>query len=120
MATLLSEADRTRDLPSLGATGWGAVEGQDALRKVLKFKNFSEAWGFMSRSALVCEAMNHHPEWRNVYNVVDVTLTTHDCHGISDLDVALAQKMDALAGDAKVQTDLTLPVESLCQVKAKI
>jgi 4a-hydroxytetrahydrobiopterin dehydratase len=119
MATLLTEADRSALLPGLGATGWGAVQDRDALRKVWRFKNFSEAWGFMTRAALVCEAMNHHPEWRNVYNIVDVTLTTHDCHGISDLDVALAQKMDVLAGNAKVQADLTLPVESLCQIRAK-
>jgi 4a-hydroxytetrahydrobiopterin dehydratase len=120
MATLLNEDGRKALLPLLGETGWGAVQDRDALRKVWRFKNFSEAWGFMSRAALVCEVMNHHPEWRNVYNIVDVTLTTHDCHGLSKLDVTLAQKMDALAGDAKVQTDLTLPVESLCQMTARL
>ena len=120
MAILLSESDRSRMLPPLGQTGWGAVEDRDALRKVWRFRNFSEAWGFMTRAALAAEAMNHHPEWRNVFNIVDVTLTTHDCHGLSDLDITLAQKMDALAGDAKVQQDLTLPVESLCQIKARI
>lgn len=73
----------------------------------------------MTRAALVAEKMNHHPEWRNVYNVVDVTLTTHDCLGLSQLDIDLAHKMDALAGDATVQTDLSLPAESLCQIKAK-
>jgi 4a-hydroxytetrahydrobiopterin dehydratase len=120
MATLLNDADRTRLLPPLGETGWGAVQDRDALRKVWRFKNFSEAWGFMTRAALVAEGMNHHPEWRNVYNIVDVTLTTHDCHGVSDLDITLAQKMDVLAGDAKVQRDLTLPVQSLCQIKSAI
>lgn len=118
MATLLTNEDRDRHLPALGDTGWGAVDGRDAIRKVWKFRNFSEAWGFMSRAALAAEAMNHHPEWRNVYNVVDVTLTTHDCHGLSDLDVALAQKMDAMAGAATVQTDLTAPILSLCQMRA--
>jgi 4a-hydroxytetrahydrobiopterin dehydratase len=73
----------------------------------------------MSRAALVAEKLNHHPEWSNTYNVVDVTLSTHDCRGLSRLDVTLAQRMDALAGDAQVQRDLTLPIECLCQVRAK-
>lgn len=118
MADLLSETARTDTLPPLGATGWGAVPGRDAIRKVWKFKNFVEAWGFMSRAALVAEKLNHHPEWSNTYNVVDVTLSTHDCHGLSALDITLAQKMDMLAGDANVQRDHTLPIESLCQIKA--
>lgn len=73
----------------------------------------------MTRAALVAEKLDHHPEWANTYNVVDVTLSTHDCHGLSALDIDLAKKMDALAGDAKVQSDHSLPVESLCQIKAK-
>ena len=119
MADLLDHAARTKHLPILGATGWGAVPGRDALRKIWKFKNFSEAWGFMTRAALVAEKINHHPEWSNVYNVVDVTLSTHDCHGLSQLDIDLALKMDAFAGDAVVQTDLSLPAENLCQIRAK-
>jgi 4a-hydroxytetrahydrobiopterin dehydratase len=67
----------------------------------------------------VAEKLNHHPEWSNVYNVVDVTLTTHDCGGLSDLDVKLAQRMDKLAGATEVQRDLTQPIECLCQVHAK-
>jgi 4a-hydroxytetrahydrobiopterin dehydratase len=63
--------------------------------------------------------MNHHPEWSNVYNVVDVTLTTHDCDGLSGLDIDLAQKMDALAGSATVQRDHSEPVECLCKINAK-
>jgi 4a-hydroxytetrahydrobiopterin dehydratase len=118
MADLLTDAERSAALPALGDTGWGAVEGRDAIRKVWKFRNFSEAWAFMSRSALAAEAMNHHPEWRNVYNVVDVTLTTHDCHGLSALDLKLAQKMDAYAGAAEVQRDLTAPILSLCENRA--
>ncbi len=119
MADLLDHTARIEHLPALGATGWGAVPDRDALRKIWKFKNFSTAWGFMTRAALVAEKINHHPEWSNVYNVVDVTLSTHDCHGLSQLDLDLARQMDALAGDAKVQADHSLPVESLCQIKAK-
>ena len=118
MPELLSQTERLADLPGLGTGGWGAVPGRDAIRKVWKFRNFVEAWGFMTRAALVAEQLNHHPEWSNTYNVVDVTLSTHDCHGLSRLDIDLARKLDALAGDAAVQRDLTLPVESLCQVRA--
>jgi 4a-hydroxytetrahydrobiopterin dehydratase len=119
MPTLLTETERAAALPALGDTGWGAVDGRDALRKVWRFGDFSEAWGFMTRVALVAEAMNHHPEWRNVYNTVDVALTTHDCHGLSDLDLRLAQAMDRLAGAATVQRDLGAPVESLCQIRTR-
>jgi 4a-hydroxytetrahydrobiopterin dehydratase len=118
MAERLTEEDRVRELPALDATGWGAVEGRDAIRKVWKFRNFSQAWGFMSRAALAAEALNHHPEWKNVYNTVDVTLSTHDAHGLTMLDIRLARKMDACAGGAEVQRDLTLPVMSLCQIRA--
>jgi 4a-hydroxytetrahydrobiopterin dehydratase len=118
MAKLLTETERAQALPVLGATGWGAVEGRDALRKVWKFRNFSEAWAFMSRAALAAEVLNHHPEWRNVYNVVDVTLTTHDCHGLSALDLQLAAKFDVYGKGGEVQADLTAPILSLCQIKA--
>ena len=118
MATLLSPEDRAAGLPALGETGWAAVPDRDAIRKVWKFRNFSEAWGFMSRAALKAEAMNHHPEWRNVYNVVDVTLATHDCHGLSALDLDLARAMDRFAGEAQVQRDHGAPILSLCQVRA--
>ncbi|MDO9526488.1 MAG: 4a-hydroxytetrahydrobiopterin dehydratase, partial [Gemmobacter sp.] len=64
------------------------------------------------------EKLNHHPEWRNVYNVVDVTLSTHDCDGVSALDVSLAKKMDKLAGDTPVQHDHGAPILSLCQIRA--
>jgi 4a-hydroxytetrahydrobiopterin dehydratase len=116
MADRLNEEDRQALLPPLGASGWGAAEGRDAIRKIWKFRSFVEAWGFMSRAALHAEKLNHHPEWRNVYNVVDVTLTTHDCGGLSALDVKLAQRLDALAGpEAEVQRDHSQPVECLCQ-----
>ena len=116
IADLLTETERAEALPPLGEAGWGAVEGRDAIRKIWKFRNFSEAWGFMSRAALSAEKLNHHPEWSNVYNVVDVTLTTHDCDGLSALDIRLAKRMDALAGGAEVQTDHSQPVECLCQI----
>lgn len=118
MATALTDQARRDGLPALGESGWGAVPDRDAIRKVLKFKNFSEAWAFMSRVALLAEKMNHHPEWRNVYNVVDITLTTHDCGGLSDLDLTMAARIDALAGAATVQTDHTAPILSLCEARA--
>jgi 4a-hydroxytetrahydrobiopterin dehydratase len=118
MATLLTEAERNAALPPLGETGWGAVPGRDAIRKIWKFRNFSEAWAFLSRTALAAEKLNHHPEWSNTYNVVDVTLSTHDCHGLSALDIDLAKRMDSFAGTATVQTDHSEPVQSLCQITA--
>lgn len=118
MAQLLDPTARNEQLPALGATGWGAVPDRDALRKIWKFRNFSEAWGFMTRAALVAEKLNHHPEWSNTYNIVDITLSTHDCDGLSQLDLDLASRMDALAGDAAVQTDHSLPIQSLCQIRA--
>jgi 4a-hydroxytetrahydrobiopterin dehydratase len=119
MITLLTEAEREAALPALGETGWRAIEGRDAIRKIWKFRNFSEAWGFMSRAALAAEKLNHHPEWLNVYNVVDVTLTTHDCDGLSTLDLDLARRLDKLAGAAPVQADHSAPVECLCKLHAK-
>ena len=115
MAELLTEAARNEALPSLGITGWGASPDRDAIRKIWKFKSFSEAWGFMSRAALAAEKLGHHPEWSNVYNVVDVTLTTHDCNGLSALDIDLARKMDSFAGAATVVRDHSEPVDCLCK-----
>lgn len=118
MAVKLDEAARTAELPALGATGWRALAERDAIRKIWKFRSFSEAWGFMSRAALAAEKLNHHPEWLNVYNVVDVTLTTHDCDGLSALDLELARRMDRLAGAAEVAGDHSEPVECLCKIHA--
>lgn len=118
MADRLTEGERAELLPALDATGWRAVPGRDAIRKVMKFRNFSEAWGFMSRAALAAEKLDHHPEWQNTYNVVDVTLSTHDCHGLSRLDIELAGRMDALCAGAQVQTDHSAPILSLCQLRA--
>ena len=78
-------------------TDWGQVEDRDAIEKSFKFKSFSEAWGFMSRVALAAEKLNHHPEWFNVYNRVDILLSTHDCGGLSELDIKLAKRIDAYA-----------------------
>lgn len=78
-------------------SGWSAVAGRDAIAKQFKFADFSAAFGFMARVALKAEAMNHHPEWFNVYNKVDVTLSTHDAGGVTALDVALAKFMDEIA-----------------------
>ena len=119
MAEILSEADRKAALPSLGEAGWSAVEGRDAIRKVWKFKSFSEAWGFMSRAALQAEKLNHHPEWSNAYNVVDVTLTTHAAKGLSELDLELARRMDKLAPGVEVQRDLGQPIQCLCEAHHK-
>ncbi len=85
-------------LEPLLATGWGRVEGRDAIEKTFVFGNFIEAFGWMSKVALVAEKLDHHPEWSNVYKTVEVTLTTHDVGGLSELDVTLAKRMDALAG----------------------
>ncbi len=76
--------------------GWSLVEGRDAIRRSFRFKDFSEAWGFMARVALLAEAQDHHPEWSNVWNRVEIVLTTHDARGLSDRDVRLAQAIDAL------------------------
>ena len=96
MAQKLDEAAR-RDLSSK-LPGWALLRERDAIQKTFKFKDFSEAFGFMTRAALVAEQMNHHPEWLNVWNRVDVTLSTHDAGGLTALDVKLAEAMDKLAG----------------------
>lgn len=96
MVEKLSPEERAAALAELA--GWSAVEGRDAIRKSYRFKTFSEAWGFMSRAALAAEKLDHHPEWSNVYNKVDVVLTTHDCNGLSRRDIELAKRMDACAG----------------------
>lgn len=80
------------------AAGWQMVEGREALTKTFKFKNFVEAFGFMSRCALWAEKLDHHPEWFNVFKTVEVTLATHDLDGLSELDAKLAAKMDELSG----------------------
>jgi 4a-hydroxytetrahydrobiopterin dehydratase len=78
--------------------GWSEVAGRDAISKKFVFADFIAAFGFMTRSALVAEKLNHHPEWFNVYKNVEVTLSTHDAGGLTELDVKLAEAMDKLAG----------------------
>ncbi|ARP96568.1 4a-hydroxytetrahydrobiopterin dehydratase [Bordetella genomosp. 13] len=81
-----------------GLSGWmPAAQGRDAITKTYKFKDFNAAFGFMSRVALKAERMNHHPEWCNVYNRVEVSLITHDADGVTELDVELARFMDEAA-----------------------
>ena len=77
--------------------GWAEAKGRDAITKTYQFKSFSQAWGFLSRVALYAEKEDHHPEWTNVYGRVDVTLSTHTAGGVTEKDVALARKMEALA-----------------------
>lgn len=90
----------TRALALAELSGWSPVEDRDAIHKSFRFKDFNQAWDFMSRIAPAAEAMNHHPEWSNVYNRVEILLTTHDCGGLSERDVELARKIEALAGGA--------------------
>jgi 4a-hydroxytetrahydrobiopterin dehydratase len=77
---------------------WRLVAGRDAIHRSFRFANFSSAWGFMARVALLAEAQEHHPEWSNVYNKVEITLTTHDVGGLSARDIQLAQAIDLLLG----------------------
>src|SRR5436305_13020193 len=79
-------------------SGWSEVKGRDAIARTFTFRDFNEAFGFMARVALVAEKSDHHPEWRNVYNTVEVTLATHDAGGVTEKDIALAQAMNAIAG----------------------
>ena len=94
MAEKLSNERRAEILGQLA--GWQAVDGRDAITRTFKFKDFNEAFGFMARAALIAEKMDHHPEWFNVYNRVDVTLSTHDAGGLTELDVELAAAMNRL------------------------
>jgi len=78
--------------------GWSEAAGRDAITKKFVFKDFNAAFGFMTRAALVAEKLDHHPEWFNVYKTVEVTLSTHDAGGVTELDVKLADAMDQIAG----------------------
>jgi 4a-hydroxytetrahydrobiopterin dehydratase len=92
----LTDDERTAALASL--PGWVLVDGREAIARTFRFKDFSQAWGFMSRAALAAEQLDHHPEWFNVWNRVEVVLATHDAGGLTELDVRLAQAMDRIAG----------------------
>lgn len=96
MITKLSLVDRDAALATLPA--WRLNDAQDAIHRSFRFKDFSEAFGFMTRVALLAEAQDHHPEWENVYARVEITLTTHDAGGLSERDVRLARSIDGLLG----------------------
>jgi 4a-hydroxytetrahydrobiopterin dehydratase len=97
MVKKLTEAGRTTELADLLAGDWNMVTGRDAIERSYKFKTFNQAFGWMTRIAMYAEKWNHHPEWSNVYNRVDVVLTTHSVDGLSELDIKLAHMMDRLA-----------------------
>jgi 4a-hydroxytetrahydrobiopterin dehydratase len=80
-----------------GLSEWREVDGRDAITRKFAFKDFNQAFGFMTRAALLAEKMDHHPEWFNVYRTVEVTLSTHDADGLTEKDIALAKAMDAFA-----------------------
>ncbi|ETA52531.1 4a-hydroxytetrahydrobiopterin dehydratase [Ponticoccus alexandrii] len=96
MTEKLSDTARQTVLEPLFSAGWEMVKGRDAIHKTYKFGDFTEAFAWMTRAAMFAEKWNHHPEWFNVYNRVEVTLSTHDVGGLSQLDVKLARKMDSL------------------------
>ena len=90
----LSDAERVDALD--GLPDWDLDDARDAITRSFSFKDFSEAFGFMTRVALLAEKADHHPEWSNVWNRVDILLTTHDAGGLSTRDIAMAQAIDAL------------------------
>ena len=96
MIAKLDAAARTAALAEL--SGWKEVEGRDAIQKSFQFADFNAAFGFMTRVALKADQMDHHPEWFNVYNRVDITLSTHDAGGLSERDITLAKAIDGYAG----------------------
>jgi len=81
-----------------GLPEWREVEGRDAIVRTFQFKNFNDAFAFMTHVALLAEKMDHHPEWFNVYSRVEVTLATHDAGGVTEKDIAMAKAMDVYAG----------------------
>ena len=93
----LSAAARKKALEDLPE--WRKVSGRDAIARKFAFKDFNAAFAFMTRAALLAEKMDHHPEWFNVYNKLDVTLSTHDADGVTDKDIAMAKAMDAYASN---------------------
>jgi 4a-hydroxytetrahydrobiopterin dehydratase len=94
MTTKLEGKARSDAIASL--KNWTVVPGRDAIQRSFKFADFNHAWGFMSRVAMAAEKADHHPEWSNVYNKVEITLSTHDAGGLSAKDVALAKFIDSL------------------------
>ncbi|BAL24726.1 pterin-4-alpha-carbinolamine dehydratase [Azoarcus sp. KH32C] len=95
MISKLTASERQAALAALPL--WAEIPDRDAIHRSLRFKDFNAAFAFMTRVALMAEKMDHHPEWSNVYNRVDITLSTHDAGGLSERDLALAQFIDAAA-----------------------
>jgi len=87
----------TRDALLAELAGWRLTEGREAIEKRFTFKDFNQAFGFMTRVALLADKIDHHPEWSNVYNRVDILLTTHDCDGLSERDAVMARFIEAAA-----------------------
>ncbi|MBU2866172.1 4a-hydroxytetrahydrobiopterin dehydratase [Pacificibacter marinus] len=96
----MTDLMETTEIHAKIPAGWQLAEVGDALTKTFQFANFISAFGWMTQMAMIAEKMNHHPEWRNVYRTVEVTLTTHDVGGVTAKDIALAQKMNEAAGNA--------------------
>ena len=94
----LEKAARAQAMNKL--TGWKKTRGRDAIHKTFVFADFNAAFAWMARVAMMAEKFDHHPEWSNVYKTVNVTLTTHDAGGLSDLDIKMARFMDKTAGAA--------------------
>lgn len=94
MTAKLTGTARTNALKAL--SDWKEVPGRDAIKRSLKFSDFTEAWAFMTRVALAAEKADHHPEWSNVYNNVEIVLSTHDAGGVSEKDISLAKFIDSL------------------------
>src|ERR1041385_2292802 len=90
-------SDEARKEALRGLPGWSEVEGGEAVGRTFTCKDFNEAFGFMSRVALIAEKNDHHPEWRNVYKTIEVVLATHDAGGVTRLDIDLAKTMNAIA-----------------------
>lgn len=99
MTEKLNEGERKELLYSLFDMGWASTSDRDAITKTYTFRDFVEAFAWMTKVAIAAEKLNHHPEWSNVYKTVEVTLTTHDCGGLSKRDVELAHKMDSLVAN---------------------
>ena len=93
----LSEAERAEALD--GLPDWDYDDGRDAITRSIVFTDFAEAFGFMAQVALIAEKADHHPEWTNVWNRVEITLTTHDAGGLSERDIELAEAIDAILGE---------------------
>ncbi|KAF1027474.1 MAG: putative pterin-4-alpha-carbinolamine dehydratase [Burkholderia plantarii] len=96
----LTSEERKTQLETL--PHWSAVPGRDAIQRSLRFEDFNAAFGFMARVAIKAQEMDHHPEWFNVYNRVDITLSTHDADGLTERDIRLARFIDAAGRDAEL------------------